>query len=122
MSTATSLISTLTTVRDGETFIAEALDSLLAQTAPNVEVIVVDDGSTDGTPAILERYRRFGVQIHQHPGSGRVKAIRYAASVARGEFLAVLDADDFSVRDRLHVQRGFLEDHPHVALVGSRAI
>jgi glycosyltransferase involved in cell wall biosynthesis len=122
MSTATGLISTLTTVRDGGAFLAEALDSLLTQTASNVEVIVVDDGSTDGTPAILERYRRFGVQVHQQPRLGRVEAIRHAAAVARGEFLAVLDADDVAVRDRLDAQRSYLEDHPQVGLVGARAI
>jgi glycosyltransferase involved in cell wall biosynthesis len=116
------LFSTLTTVRNGAAFIGDAVDSLLAQTDDAFEVIVVDDGSTDGTGTILARYADPRLVVVTLPAVGRVPALRHAAGLARGEFIALLDADDLALPRRLTVQRAYLEQHPEVALVGARAI
>jgi glycosyltransferase involved in cell wall biosynthesis len=116
------LISTLTTVRNGAPFLREAIDSLLAQTDEHFEVIVVDDGSSDGTAALLAGYADPRLIVASLPPVGRVPALLHAVSLARGEFLAQLDADDIALLHRLAVQRDFLNRHPELALVGAGAI
>lgn len=116
------LISTLTTVRDGGPFLREAVDSLLRQTDSHFEVIVVNDGSSDDTRQILTTYSDPRVRVVHLPPVGRVPALIHAAGLARGEFFALLDADDIALPHRLATQRAYLKRHPEVALVGARAI
>jgi glycosyltransferase involved in cell wall biosynthesis len=116
------LISTLMSVRNGAPFIREAVDSLLAQTDPHFEVIVVDDGSLDGTDRILASYSDPRLTVVTLPPIGRVPALRHAAGLARGEFFAMLDADDIALPQRLATERAYLEKHPEIALLGARAI
>jgi glycosyltransferase involved in cell wall biosynthesis len=116
------LISTLTTVRNGAPFIREAVDSLLAQTDPQFEVIVIDDGSTDETAQFLAGYSDPRLIVAVLPPVGRVPALIHATQLARGEFFAQLDADDIALPHRLATQREFLNQHPEVALVGGKAI
>jgi GT2 family glycosyltransferase len=86
-------VSVIVPVFNAELFITETIQSALAQTHPDVEVIVVDDGSTDGT---IERLRAFGerVNIYRQPNCGVAAARNRGASAASGEWLAFLDADD----------------------------
>jgi glycosyltransferase involved in cell wall biosynthesis len=107
-------------VRDGERFLQEALDSTLAQTLGDFELIVVDDGSTDATPAILAgaagRDPRVRVQ-RQQPG-GLSAAINAGCAAAEAPLIARMDADDVMLPDRLERQVAYLEAHPEVALLG----
>lgn len=93
MSGVMPLISAIVPVRDGASYVTEAIASILAQTYAPLECIVVDDGSTDGTASVL---RDFGDRITyvSTPPRGVAAARNRGASVARGEFLAFLDADD----------------------------
>jgi len=116
------LISTLTTVRNGAAFIREATDSLLAQADDHFEVIVVDDGSTDGTAHLLAEYADPRLTVATLPPVGRVPALLHAVGLARGELLAQLDADDIALPHRLATQRAFLDKHAEVALIGGGAI
>ena len=87
------LVTCIVPVHDGERFLGEALDSALAQTYESLEVVVVDDGSTDGTPTVARTYGdriRYVRQEHAGPSAARNEGMR----VARGEFFAFLDADD----------------------------
>ncbi|MGA0556978.1 glycosyltransferase family 2 protein [Larkinella sp. VNQ87] len=111
-------------VYNGERFLSAALDSLLAQTYQNFEVLVLDNGSTDGTRAILETYARRDQRIkplyEQAPlGYGGEVATNVATRHARGEFLAKLDADDVAHPERLARQVAFLQANPDIFLVGS---
>lgn len=84
-------------------YVCDAVDSALAQTYPNIEVIVVDDGSTDDTRQRLQRYRskiRYIYQDNRGPGAARNTAIR----AARGEWIALLDADDTWAEDKTERQ------------------
>ncbi|MBE9063607.1 glycosyltransferase family 2 protein [cf. Phormidesmis sp. LEGE 11477] len=74
-------------------FLEEAIDSALRQTYPNIEVVVVDDGSTDGSLRILEAYRKFVILILKENG-GQASAINCGFSVCKGKFVLILDADD----------------------------
>lgn len=108
-------------VHNGEAYLAEALDSLLAQTLSDIEVVVVDDASTDATPEMLSAYAERDarlVVLHND------KNLRLAASLNRGiercraPLIARADADDVYARDRLERQVAFLEAHPEVGVLG----
>ena len=86
-------VSVVVAVRDGERYLAEALDSILDQSAPPGDVVVVDDGSTDGTGAVLEAYES-RVRVIAQPAEGVAAAMNQGIAATTGELLAFLDADD----------------------------
>jgi glycosyltransferase involved in cell wall biosynthesis len=88
-----ALVSCIVPVYNGEPYLREAIDSVLAQTYRPIEVIVVDDGSTDATAEILASYDD-RLRSARQPNSGTPAARNLGLSLARGEFLAFLDADD----------------------------
>lgn len=100
------------------TYISEALESVLAQTFKDYEVIVVNDGSTDTLELerVLEPYREHVVYLKQN-NRGAASARNSGLYVARGEFVAFLDADDFWNPDFLESQMGFVESHGQCDLV-----
>jgi glycosyltransferase involved in cell wall biosynthesis len=101
-----SAVTVVMAVRDGERYLAEAIDSILHQTTPPGEIVVVDDGSTDRTMAILGGYEGKVRVVHQPP-TGQFAAMNLGIAVAAGELLAFLDADDLypssSIEHRLRV-------------------
>lgn len=102
--------------------IGETVASLQAQTFGEFRIIVVDDGSTDGTPAVLDRLRLSEprIQVVSQPNKGVVDARNAGLRVATAEFLAVQDADDLSDPDRLQRQVDHLDHNPAcVAVSGS---
>lgn len=96
-------------------YLGAALDSVLAQTYPDYEIIVVDDGSEDNTPAVAASYG--GVRYVYKPHSGVSAARNLAIANARGEFVAFLDADDLWTPDKLEKQVAYLDSHPDCQLV-----
>jgi glycosyltransferase involved in cell wall biosynthesis len=111
-------VSVLLPVHDGERFLGDALDSVLAQTLADIEVLVVDDGSTDGTGALLAAYRDERLRVLRQAHAGLVSALELAMREARAPLLARMDADDVSLPERLQRQAAFLEANPPVGLVG----
>src|SRR5476651_2218467 len=97
------LISILVPVFNGEKFVGRTLDSLLAQTHPNLEIVVVDDGSTDRTYKILEARARYDtrIRVFQTDRVGPPRARNHAARHARGGFIAPCDSDDLWHPDKL---------------------
>ena len=120
--TARPRVSVLLPARNEERFLQQAVQSILRQTEPNFELIVVDDGSTDDSRAIVERLaagdRRIK-PIHQ-PHSGIVAALNRGMREASGSYVARMDADDLAQPKRLELQAHYLDQHPSVGLVGSR--
>lgn len=98
----------------------EALETLAEQTFGGFEVIVVDDGSTDETGAILRRWseqdRRIRPVKTEHKGI--IEALNTGLAACRGAYVARMDADDRAYRERLEKQAAFLDDHTDVAVVG----
>ena len=94
----------------------EAVDSVLAQDFEDVELIVVDDGSTDATAEEIKRYGE-RVRLLQHFKNRGVSAARNRGILhARGKYLAFLDSDDLWVKGKLKIQVAFLDDNPHYPL------
>lgn len=101
-----------------ERYLAQAIDSVLAQTYRDFEVIVVDDGSTDRTDQVLQSY---GSQIRalRQSNQGVAAARNQGMMIAQGEWIAFLDADDIFFPDKLAAQIAHAEAHPHLGLVHS---
>lgn len=88
------LVSVCMPCYNAERYVAEALDSVLAQTYPNLEIIVVNDGSKDESAEVLERYRSKGVKVIHQENRGQCAAANRAYAEARGEYMKFFDADD----------------------------
>jgi glycosyltransferase involved in cell wall biosynthesis len=112
------LVSVLMPVYNSERFLAEAIQSTLGQTFEEFELIVIDDGSTDGSREIVERFaavdRRVALRCQEHKGV--VAARNLGLSGARSDLVALMDADDRMHSTRLATQAAFLQEHPSVAV------
>jgi glycosyltransferase involved in cell wall biosynthesis len=116
---APPLVTFYVPVYNGAAYLGEALDSIAAQSFGDWECIVVDDYSTDGCAAILERLRDSRFRVMRQPANLNVaNASNLAIRVARGKYLARLDQDDLAEPGRLSEQVAFLEQHPEVAVCG----
>ncbi len=109
------LVSCIVPVFNGERYLAEALDSIFAQTWRPVEVIVVDDGSTDGSAQIAAGYGERLTCIRQ-ANAGPAAARNHGLDAARGEFIAFLDADDLWHEDKLARQMARFDARPELEL------
>lgn len=116
-------VSVVIPVRDGAEYLAIALDSLRHQTFVEFEVIVVDDGSTDASPRIVEEFaaidNRF--RLERSEGAGIVAALNLGCSIARAPLVARLDADDIAYPHRLESQRQAFAGSSGLVLVASAA-
>ena len=116
------LVSVVMPVYNGERYLAEAIESILAQTHSDLELIVVDDRSTDASAAIVRDYadRDERVRLVQHDrnrGSGPAR--NSGIAVSRGDFIAAMDCDDISLPQRLEKQAAFLQANPDIGVVAS---
>ena len=117
-------ISVVMPVHNGAAWLAEAIESVLAQTLAEFELIVVDDGSTDASPDIIAALGRRDDRIHavrQPQRQGIIAARNRALTLARAPLLAALDADDFARPDRLACQARFFDEQPDLVVLGSWA-
>ncbi|HEC35643.1 MAG TPA: glycosyltransferase [Anaerolineae bacterium] len=115
-------VSVLMPVYNGERYVAEAIESILAQTFADFEFIIVDDGSTDGTPSILAEYARQDPRIAlltNGANRGLVPTLNRGLKACRGEYIARMDADDISLPERLARQVTCMDQHPEVGVLGT---
>lgn len=116
------LISVLIPVYNVENFVEEAVLSICNQSYKNLQIIIVDDCSTDNTYKILDNMSKLDNRIELYRNSENskiVKTLNYALTKAKGEFIARMDGDDISTPERLEKQLKFLLDNPTYDLVGS---
>jgi len=115
----TAKVSVLIPAYNAAAYIEQTLDSVLVQTWPNLEVIVVDDGSRDDTYALAQRYASDRVRVVSQPNAGASAARNHAFALSTGEYIQYLDADDLLHPDKVRAQLECLEQHPGAQLSGS---
>jgi FkbM family methyltransferase len=117
---ASPSLSVVMSVFNGQAFLSEAIESILGQTFGEFEFVVIDDGSTDKTAEILAQYasRDARLRVLRHDNKGRPESLNVGIEVAKGKYIARMDADDVAMPCRLAEQIDFMERHPEVCLLG----
>jgi glycosyltransferase involved in cell wall biosynthesis len=120
MSTGNPLVSVVMPVYNAERYVHDAVRSILQQTHAHLELIVVNDGSTDGSVAVLEQFDdpRMCV-IHNPRNMGLVASLNVGIAAAHGRYIARMDADDEAMPTRLAAQVQHMEQYPEVGLCGT---
>jgi glycosyltransferase involved in cell wall biosynthesis len=124
--TSNPLVTVITVFLNAERFIEEAIESVVAQSYHEWELVLIDDGSTDGSTGLALRYAKKHpekVRYFEHPAHGNrgISASQnLGISRARGRYLAFLDADDWWASEKLEEQVGILESHPEAAMLYGR--
>lgn len=115
------IVSVVMPVRDAASYLEAAIESVLAQTLTDIELIVVDDGSRDGSSGIIARHagRDRRIRVLRHGALGIVAALQAGLASARADLVARMDADDLALPQRLERQVAALRDNPQAAAVGS---
>ncbi len=114
-------VSVVMSVFNGEKYLREAIESNLNQTFSDFEFIIINDGSTDKTQEIIEEFadRDSRIRFINQSNMGLTKSLNKAIKLARGEYIARMDADDIALPERFEKQVAFLEKEGDVALVGT---
>lgn len=112
------LVSIILPVYNAERYLAQAMESVMAQTYRPMEVLVVDDGSTDASAQVAQQ---FPVRYFHRRNGGPGAARNYGIAQAQGELIAFQDADDLWTPDKLSTQVNYLLEHPQVQYVVARA-
>jgi glycosyltransferase involved in cell wall biosynthesis len=113
-------VSVLMPTYNQQKYLRTAVESILTQTYSDFELLIIDDGSTDSTPAILSEYaikdRR--VRVISRENKGLCASLNELLAMAQGQLIARMDSDDISLRGRFASQVKFLQEHPEVVCVG----
>src|SRR3982751_2178405 len=112
----TPLVTFITATYNGADYLRETIDSILAQTYPNIEYIVLDDGSTDNTIEILESYGD-RIKWESHPNMGETRTMNKGDRMAKGDYIIAVSADDPMKPNLAEISVQVMEAHPD-ALVG----
>jgi glycosyltransferase involved in cell wall biosynthesis len=117
-------VSVVMAVHNGSRFLEQAVESILNQTLWDFEFIIINDGSSDGSGQILEKYRSMDERIslfHQDK-QGLTKSLNTGIRLSHAEFIARMDADDVSAPNRLQIQVDYLSNHSGVVCLGAQAL
>ena len=117
---STPRVSVAMVTRNVERFLPEAIESILNQTFTDLEFVIVDFGSTDASKSIILSYQQSDprIKFHEIPTCSLADARNASCFLSVGRYIAIMDADDIAVQDRLERQLAFLERHPEVGALG----
>lgn len=116
------LISIIMTVYNGERFLRQAIESCLNQSYTDIELVIIDDGSTDNSLAIIESFNDTRIHlITNSTNKGQSFSRNLAIKESKGAYIAIMDADDIAYPNRLERQIEFMKQNPHISLCGSWA-
>ncbi len=115
----TPLISVIMSAYNAEKFIAIAIKSILNQTYADFEFIIINDGSTDKTKEIIKSFTDERIVLIDKPkNAGLIAALNDGLEIAKGEFIARMDADDESLKQRFKLQIEFMQENPNIDVLG----
>lgn len=115
---ATPLVSVVIPVFNGADVLSEAIDSVLTQTYPRIELIIIDDGSADDTPGVVARYGDRVISVRQ-ANQGLAAARNAGVKRSTGAYIAWLDHDDTWMPEKLTLQVAFMQRHPECSVVAT---
>lgn len=115
------LVSVVMPAYNGEKYIGDAIESILDQTYENFELIIVEDKSTDNTLDVIRKYKDSRISLYLNSNN---RGIAYSTNLgierSKGKYIALLDDDDMSTKQRLEWQVGYMEEHDEVDILGGR--
>ena len=117
----TPKISVIMSVYNAENYVGQAVDSILNQSFTDFEFLILDDGSTDNSWDIISAYTDNRISIFRQKNQGINASRNFLINKAKGQFIALLDADDIAVPNRLQQQYDHMQHHPNCAVVGMHA-
>lgn len=117
---ASPRVSVIMPVYNAERYVAEAIDSILGQTYKDFEFIIINDGSTDGSLQLIKSYKDPRIHIISRKNKGLVASLNEGIKLARGDYIARMDADDVSYSERFAAQVKFLDEKRSVDLIGAQ--
>ncbi|MFZ4400853.1 MAG: glycosyltransferase family 2 protein [Bacteroidales bacterium] len=116
----TPLISVLMPVYNGESFLREAIQSILNQSFSDFEFLIIDDGSTDSSYEIILSFKDSRIRVYKNETNlGLIASLNKGVELSCGEFIARMDSDDVSYTNRLEKQLDFMKQHPDIGISGS---
>lgn len=117
------LVSVVMPVYNGALYLKEAVDSILSQTHTNLELIIVNDGSTDNSEQIIQSYTDERIVYLKNEVNSKIcVTLNRGLDVAQGKYIARMDCDDISVPERLQMQVEYMEQNPNIGVLGSDII
>jgi glycosyltransferase involved in cell wall biosynthesis/SAM-dependent methyltransferase len=124
ISTITPLVSIIMPIYNAEKFLKPAIDSCLNQSYQNLEIIVVDDGSTDKTAEICKEYtdHKFFHYVKNETNQGLIFSLNKAVSLSHGQFIARMDQDDIALPYKIQKQVQYMMEHPEVEALGTDVV
>jgi len=114
------LISVILPVYNASEYIAEAINSILEQTFTDFELIIINDGSTDNSQSIIDSFDDNRIRVFQKPNTGLIDSLNLGVSYSQANWIARMDADDVSCKNRFEEQIKYISDD--IAVIGSQAI
>lgn len=117
MESTSPLISVIIPAFNAELYIKEALESVCSQTYVNLEIIVIDDGSSDRTREIIEKFQDARILLISRENRGLIATLNEGIEISRGDYVARMDADDICLSTRLETQVEYLRKHNNIGLL-----
>src|SRR5918996_2481069 len=116
---STPKVSVVMPAYNAAVYLDEAVTSILNQTFREFEFIVINDGSTDDTVSILDKYEKSDsrIRVYHQENQGMIAALNRGCRLARGKYIARMDADDISLPRRFERQLEFMEGHPQIGIL-----
>jgi glycosyltransferase involved in cell wall biosynthesis len=117
----TPLISVILPVYNAELYLKDAIDSILGQSLTDFEFIIIDDASSDNSIDIIKSYSDTRIVFLQKPiNTGYTDSLNMAIDISKGEYIARMDADDISLKERFRKQFDYMDSNPDVLVLGTR--
>ncbi|MDI3273908.1 glycosyltransferase family 2 protein [Pseudomonas sp. MDT1-16] len=114
------LVSIVAPCFNAQKYLEDAIKSIFAQDYPNIEVIIVDDGSSDDSLAILKRLQQtYDFQLYSQPNQGVSAALNHGLRYAKGVYVSTPDLDDIMLPESVRIRADYLDQHPNVGCVGA---